>query len=190
MLQYSNADKNSLEEGNEKLPEENNSSNTNKNSLEEGIEKLPEENNSWKKIFASIGARFVICLSVMIIICLVIMCIVVCFVVLSLGIAFLDYYRGCYGADNCFAYFWILIPNVVIQLDIPPGQFLTSFVRAMMLIIGITLFVLELVVCIVIVVLVGCVLILGIVCFWCIIPIMRDKYIKSVEKVVENNEKI
>ena len=130
-IQYSVIDKQSLEEG--------------------GNEKLPEQ-STINKIFGIIGAGILIGLCVIIIIILFVIFIAVCVIVLAFILAVIDYYAVCRDAGNCFAYFWHLI--FVIKLDIPPGQFITSLVRMMMLIVGSLIFLLELCVCLVVTIIV------------------------------------
>ena len=139
--QYSDIDKKSLEEG--------------------GNEKLPEQSNI-NKIFGIIGAGILICLSVIIITILSVIVIAVCFIVLALILAFIDYYVACRDDTKCFAYFWHLIYYIVIKLDIPPGQFITSLVRMMMLIVCSLIFILELCACLVVVIIVIAALVCGI----------------------------
>ena len=144
--QYSDIDKQSLEEG--------------------GNEKVPEQNNT-NKIFGIIGAGILICLSVIFITIFSVIIVVVCFIVLALALAFIDYYVACRDDTKCFAYFWHLIYYIVIKLDIPPGQFITSLVRMMMLIVNILIFALELCVCLIVVIVLVVILVCGIIglCF-------------------------
>ena len=137
--QYSDIDKESLEEGNEKLPEQ----------------------STINKIFGIIiiGACILIYPSIIIITIFSVIYIAVgfiglVFIVIASILACIDYYLVCRDADNCFAYFWHLIYYIVIKLDIPPGQFATSLVRMMMLIIGTLIFLLELCVCFVVIIIV------------------------------------
>ncbi len=86
-------------------------------------------------------------IGIFVLLCTFIICVLIAFifVVLSFVLALLDY--GLLLKSDSPAYFWHVLPWVkIIFENIPKGVFLTSFIRSMMFLVCLTIFIIEMII--------------------------------------------